>query len=117
MPETVITTVASQGSASTLGSNSQITGSASTPRKAVNTIRTVVSLSWKYLSTRNLSMWVETAHKSGPEKAKSNHINPSGLRWLERQLWPPPLAVRHARKRRGATSPDLLGLTSESERR
>src|SRR5436853_6969228 len=74
MPETVITAVASHGKASTLGSNSQMTGSATTPRKAVNTISTAVSLWRKYLSTRNLSMWVETAHNRGPEKAKSSHI-------------------------------------------
>src|SRR5579872_6476131 len=86
MPETVITIVASQGSARTLGSNSQMTGSTATPRRAVNTISTVVSLWRKYLSTRNLSMWVDTAHKSGPEKAKSNHMNPSGPSGLHSAL-------------------------------
>src|SRR5215469_3707804 len=75
MPDSVITAVAVQDSASTLGSNSQIKGSAITPKRAVNTIRTAVSLSRKYLSTRNLSIWVETAHISGPEKAKASHIS------------------------------------------
>ncbi len=47
MPDTVITAMLSQGSAITLGSNAQITGSATMPRKAVNTISTAVSLSLK----------------------------------------------------------------------
>src|ERR1700761_3789742 len=75
MPDIVITMVAIQGSARTLGSKNHRTGSAATPRKAVNTIRTVGSLSWKYLSTRNLSMWVETAQKSGPEKVYRSPIS------------------------------------------
>src|SRR5579872_5466806 len=74
MPDTVITPVASHGSASTLGCSSQIKGRAKTPKKAVKTISTAVSLCRKYLSTRNLSIWVETAHNNGPEKAKSSHI-------------------------------------------
>ena len=69
MPETVITAVAVQGNANTAGSNNQRTGRAKTPNKAVKTISTAVSLCRKYLSTRNLSMWVETAHSTGPEKA------------------------------------------------
>src|SRR3954468_19767457 len=74
MPESVITPIARGESCSTFGSNAQMTGRAKTPRKAVNTISTAVSLCRKYLSTRYLSIWVETAHKSGPEKAKSSHM-------------------------------------------
>src|SRR3954468_7478816 len=76
MPDKVMTMVAVKDSARTLGSKNQMTGSAITPNRAVNTIKTAVSLSRKYLSTRNLSMWVEMAHMTGPEKAKSNHIEP-----------------------------------------
>src|SRR5689334_16214403 len=74
MPDSVMTAMAVQDSAITLGSNSQIGGSANTPKRAVNTIRTAVSLSRKYLSTRNLSIWVETAQQSGPEKAYNSHM-------------------------------------------
>src|SRR4051812_23420434 len=90
MPDKVMTAVATKDSARTLGSKNQMAGSAITPSRAVNTISTAVSLCRKYLSTRNLSIWVETAHRTGPEKAKSNHMNPSGLRtWSV--LRPPPL--------------------------
>src|SRR3954469_10155078 len=74
MPESVITPIASGESCRTLGSKAQITGRAKSPRKAVKTISTAVSLCRKYLSTRYLSMWVESAHISGPEKAKSSHM-------------------------------------------
>src|SRR6266704_1597627 len=63
-PDTVITPVAGQARARTCGLNSQIAGRAITPRKAVNTISTAVSLCRKYLSTRNLSMWVENAYNN-----------------------------------------------------
>src|SRR5438128_9225613 len=76
MPDSVMTPAAVQESAITLGSNNQIGGSAITPNRAVKTISTAVSLSRKYLSTRNLSIWVETAQHSGPEKAKANHMEP-----------------------------------------
>src|SRR5215472_5372887 len=72
MPENVITAIAASGREKTLGSKSQMTGSASTPTIAVKTINTAVSLSWKYLSTRYLSMWVEIAHDNGPRIAKSS---------------------------------------------
>src|ERR1700733_548023 len=73
MPETVITAIAKRGRERTRGSKSQITGSANTPTSAVKTIKTAVSLSWKYLSTRYLSIWVEMAQDSGPRTANSNH--------------------------------------------
>jgi hypothetical protein len=65
-----MTPVASQDRASTLGFKPPDDGeSAMMPNRAVNTISTAVSLCRKYLSTRNLSMWVEPAHMIGPEKA------------------------------------------------
>src|SRR5882672_8610907 len=73
MPETVITAIAESGRERTRGSKSQMTGSANTATTAVKTIKTAVSLSWKYLSTRYLSMWVEIAQESGPRMSNSNH--------------------------------------------
>src|SRR5258706_12210706 len=72
MPETVMTAIAESGRERTRGSKSQMTGSANTATTAVKTIKTAVSLSWKYLSTRYLSMWVEMAQESGPRMANSN---------------------------------------------
>src|SRR5712671_4502431 len=73
MPETVITAIPERGRERTRGSKSQMMGSANTATTAVKTIKTAVSLSWKYLSTRYLSMWVEMAQESGPRMANSNH--------------------------------------------
>src|SRR5258708_25364886 len=73
MPKTVKTAMAVRGRERTRGSKSQMTGSANTATTAVKTIKTAVSLSWKYLSTRYLSMWVEMAQESGPRMANSNH--------------------------------------------
>src|SRR3979409_1452463 len=73
MPETVITAIAESGRGIRRASKSQMTGSANTATTAVKTIKTAVSLSWKYLSTRYLSMWVEMAQESGPRMANSNH--------------------------------------------
>src|SRR6478609_2074216 len=75
MPDTVMTPVASSDSCSTLGSKAQITGRAKMPRNAVKTISTAVSLCRKYFSTRYLSMWVDRAHRIGPERAYSSHIS------------------------------------------
>src|SRR6266700_7074806 len=72
MPETVITAIAERGRERTRGTKSQSTGNANTATTAVKTIKTAVSLSWKYLSTRYLSMWVEMAQESGPRMANSN---------------------------------------------
>src|SRR5438270_10241593 len=72
MPESVITAIAERGRERTRGSKSQMTGSATTATTAVKTIKTAVSLSWKYLSTRYLSMWVEMAQESGPRMANNN---------------------------------------------
>src|SRR5258705_12195349 len=73
MPETVITAIAERGRERTRGSKSQMRGSANTATNAVKTIKTAVSLSWKYLSTRYLSMWVEIAQERGPRVSNSNH--------------------------------------------
>src|SRR5882672_4790512 len=72
MPDTVITAIAERGRERTRGSKSQMRGSANTPMTAVKTIKTAVSLSWKYLSTRYLSIWVEIAQDSGPRIANRN---------------------------------------------
>src|SRR3954464_2349518 len=108
MPESVITPIASGESCRTFGSKAQITGRARSPRKAVKTISTAVSLCRKYLSTRYLSMWVESAHISGPEKANNSHIfvtPPASailLGAFRRKgasvlLWPPPFLRADAR--------------------
>ena len=81
-----------------------------------NTIKTVVSLSWKYLSTRNLSMWVDTAHSNGPEKAKSNHMNPYGLRWLKSQLRPPSLALCERAQGEETAYPPFSGVLRHARR-
>jgi hypothetical protein len=49
-----------------------MTGSVIKPMSAVNISRTATLLSSKYLSTRYLSMWVEAAHRIGPENAKTS---------------------------------------------
>ena len=65
--------MAGSGKERTRGLKKPMKGSASTATTAVKTIKTAVSLSRKYFSTRYLSMWVETAQDSGPRMAKSNH--------------------------------------------
>jgi hypothetical protein len=47
-------------------------GSVSNPISAVNMRRTATLLFLKYFSTRYLSKWVETAQRTGPEKAKAS---------------------------------------------
>src|SRR5579883_674849 len=74
MPDPVMTAMARLERLITLGANHQMTGSARTPKKAVKTISTAVSLCRKYLSTRYLSIWVDMAQRTGPEKAKTSHI-------------------------------------------
>src|SRR5690349_24931731 len=105
MPDKVMTIVAVRGRPKTLGSKSQMTGSAITPNRAVNTIKTAVSLSRKYLSTRNLSMWVETAHKIGPEKAYRSHI----LTFSHARPAAPTRLARHPQTRQVRSSQFLGG--------
>ena len=54
----------------TCGAKNQMNGSVSNPISAVNMRRTATLLFLKYFSTRYLSKWVETAQRTGPEKAK-----------------------------------------------
>src|ERR1700677_2448363 len=54
------------------GSHRAITGSVKTPKNAVKTSSTVTSDCLKYFSTRYLSKWVEIAHRTGPENAKTS---------------------------------------------
>jgi hypothetical protein len=49
-----------------------MSGSVSTPIKAVNSSSTAVSLCLKYCSTKYLSKCVEIAHSTGPENAKTS---------------------------------------------
>src|SRR5258706_11427364 len=83
MKKSVRTTMAKGGRKKTRVKKSKMTGSANTPTTAVKTIKTAVSLSWKYLSTRYLSMWVEMAQESGPRMANSNQCI---IRMLHRRV-------------------------------
>src|SRR5664280_1103469 len=56
----------------TCGAKNQMNGSVSNPISAVNMRRTATLLFLKYFSTRYLSKWVETAQRTGPEKAKAS---------------------------------------------
>jgi len=49
-------------------------GSITTPISEVKTKSTATDECRKYFSTRYLSMWVEMAHKTGPEKANRSHM-------------------------------------------
>ena len=56
------------------GSKKAMNGRLSSPMKAVNKRNTATSLCLKYLSTRYLSKCVETAHRTGPEKANRSQV-------------------------------------------
>ena len=59
-------------------------GSVSNPISAVNMRRTATLLFLKYFSTRYLSKWVETAQRTGPEKAKASQDIDVKLKVAER---------------------------------
>jgi hypothetical protein len=40
----------------------------------LKTMSTAVDVLWKYLSTRYLSMCIDAAHSTGPEKANTSHM-------------------------------------------
>src|SRR5215469_10621376 len=71
-PEEAMRAALAPSSASTPGASTAMTGSARKPMSAVKMSRTAALLSLKYFSTRYLSMWVEIAHRTGPEKAKTS---------------------------------------------
>jgi hypothetical protein len=56
----------------------------SNPISAVNMRRTATLLFLKYFSTRYLSKWVETAQRTGPEKAKASQDIDVKLKVAER---------------------------------
>jgi len=63
-------------------------GSVSNPISAVNMRRTATLLFLKYFSTRYLSKWVETAQRTGPEKAKASQDIDVKLKVAERSPAP-----------------------------
>src|SRR6266550_8567457 len=101
MPDTVMTAIAERGRERTRGSKNQMRGSANTATTAVKTIKTAVSLSWKYLSTRYLSMWVEIAHESGPRMANNNQ---SIVGMLHRRIMAGTYLKRESNDRKGLKS-------------